>query len=237
MARDPREEKRRGEQRASRKPHLGPREARALFEAVTDHRVKRWRFFDDALAPAMPAWSGFAREYARYRRFASAPPFAHGGDGPWEDLWTFHALSRVFEWLIIGIQDRAGLGRRYPNWPGEGDHPVPSRDELVRFFSAFGMAPMRVQPHYRFFFHQVAAAGSDPALQAPGVGCRVGERYGRRAVGRHGEAGEALQRHVRMSNAECLVVHVQSDAGFSQLSPSAGMKSNVNGRRLYSPRL
>ena len=60
MTRDRREDRRRDEQEASRKPRLGPREARALFAAVTDHRVRRWRFFDDALAPAMVVWSGFA---------------------------------------------------------------------------------------------------------------------------------------------------------------------------------
>lgn len=157
MARDQREERRRDEQQASCKPSLGPREARALFEAVSDHRVRRWRFFDDALAPAMPTWSGFAREYVRYRRFASAPPFARGGDSPWEDLWTFYALSRVFEWLIIGIQDRADLGCLDANWPREGDHPVLSRDEMVRFFGAFGMEPMRIQPCYHPFYHEVAA--------------------------------------------------------------------------------
>lgn len=164
MARDRREERRRDEQRASRKPHLGPREARALFEAVTDYRVRHWRFFDDALAPAMSAWSGFAREYAHYRRFASAPAYAHDGSDAFADLCTFYALSRLFEWLIIGTQDRAGLGRRHPNWPGDDHSPVLARDELVRFFGAFGMAPMRVQPHYHPFFHEVAAAEPDPAL-------------------------------------------------------------------------
>lgn len=145
-------------------PGLGPREARALFEAVTGHRIRRFRFFDEALAPAMSTWSGFADEYARYRRFASAPPFARGGDGPWADLWTFYALSRVFEWLIIGVQDRAKLGRRYLNWPNDGTHPVPTRDELVRFFETFGMTPVVLHPRYHPFFHEVAAAERDPAL-------------------------------------------------------------------------
>lgn len=70
----------------------------------------------------------------------------------------------MFEWLIIGVQDRAGLGRDDPAWPRDGDHPVLSRDELVRFFGAFGMEPMRVHPHYHPFFHEVAAAEFDPAL-------------------------------------------------------------------------
>lgn len=164
MTRNRREERRHDEQETSRDRCLGPREARALFGAVTDHRVRRWQFFDDALAPAMASWSGFAREYACYRRFASAPPFPRDGSRSSSDLWTFYALSRLFEWLIIDVQDRAGLGRKDPCWPREGHHPALARDELVRFFGAFGMAPMRVQPRYHPFFHEIAAAELDPAL-------------------------------------------------------------------------
>ena len=172
MARDRRKGQRGSEQEALRQPRLGPREAKALFAAVTDYRVRRYRFFDAALAPAMPAWSGFAEEYARYRRFTSAPSFAHGGNAPWADLWTFYALSRVFEWLTLGFQDLAGL-RPSPDWPGPGPCFAPSpdrprvallRDELLRFFGAFGMEPMKVHPQYHPFFHEVAAAEPDPAL-------------------------------------------------------------------------
>lgn len=55
MTRNRREEQRRTEPGASHKTRLGPRKARALFAAVTDCRVRRWRYFDDALAPAMAA--------------------------------------------------------------------------------------------------------------------------------------------------------------------------------------
>ena len=150
----------------------GPREARCLFEAVSTYRERPERMFDKVLAPAMATWSDFADVYARYRRFASAPAFARDRDEPWGDLWTFYGLSRVFEWLILGIQDRAGL-RLPPNWPGrqpgfvaspERPRAVPSRDDLVRFFAALGMQPMSVYPRYHPFFHEVAVAELDPAL-------------------------------------------------------------------------
>lgn len=164
MTRHRREERRQDEHATPCELRLGPREGRTLFNAVVDYRIRRERLFDEALAPAMLAWSGFASAYARYRRFASAPAFAPDRSGPVEDLWTFYALSRVFEWLIIGIQDRAGLEPLHPNWPKEGVHPVPSRDELVRFFGAFGMEPLSVHPRYHPFFHEVAVAEMDPSL-------------------------------------------------------------------------
>lgn len=157
------QERRRDGQEAPRQPRLGPHEARALFKAVSDHRIEAERVFGDVLVPAMPTWSDFARQYARYRRFASAPPIEPGSDSA-SDLWTFYALSRVFEWLTIGVQDRAGLGRHDPEWPREGDHPLLSRDELVRFFGALGMEPMRTRSRYHPFFHEVAAAVPDSAL-------------------------------------------------------------------------
>lgn len=105
--------------------------------------VRRCRFFDEALAPAMDAWSGFPEEYAHHRKFASAPPLGRSLDSPWHDLWTSRALSRLFEWLVFRIQNRANLKQR-PGPSGETAHPIPSRDELVRFFGALGMAPMVV---------------------------------------------------------------------------------------------
>lgn len=153
----------------------GPWNGRQLFESVAYYRGRPKRLFDDVLAPAMAAWSGFDEGYSRYRRFASAPAFAGDAGDPCADLWTFYALSRVFDLLILGIQDRAGL--RLPlGWPGSSPWPVPSpdgppspravlsRDELVCFFGAFGMEPMSVYPRYHPFYHEVAAAELDPAL-------------------------------------------------------------------------
>ena len=143
----------------------GPNEARSLFDTVSSYRGRGARLFDVALAPAMPAWSGFAATYARYRRLASAPGFSRGEVGGQADLWTFYALSRVFEHLILGIQDSAAIGRLYTGWPAQR-FPSPSSDELVRFFGALGMERMSTHPRYHPFFQEVAAAELDPGLGA-----------------------------------------------------------------------
>lgn len=138
-------------------------DGRALFTAILNYKGRDERMFAEVLAPAMPAWSAFADRYARYRRFASAPPFVQVRESPWSDLWTFYALSRVFESLIIGIQDRAGLPRKDPRWPAH-PFPVPPRDELLRFFAGFGMEPMAAHLRYHPFFHEVVAAEPDATL-------------------------------------------------------------------------
>lgn len=148
----------------TRTSRLGPHEARALFEAISDERIPPGRLFDDVMVPAMPNWSGFAGQYARYRRLASAPPFRDGAHQWLDDSWTFYALSRVFEWLTIGAQDQASLGRDDPDWPRAGDFSALPRGQLLHFFGAFGMQPMATRRAYHPFFHEIAAAVRDPAL-------------------------------------------------------------------------
>ena len=148
----------------SKAPYLGPEEARNLFKAINDPDIPPERIFDDVLAPAMSAWGGFLAQYARYRRLATAPPFPDGAHRWLDDSCTLYALSRVFEWLTIGIQDRAGLGRHDPAWPRPGDFAALSREELVGFFGAFGMEPMAALGVYYPFFHEAAAVVRDPAL-------------------------------------------------------------------------
>ena len=139
-----------------------------MFDTVENYRGNDERLFDAVLAPAMPAWSGFAAAYERYRRFASAPCMVRGGGNSEADLWTFYALSRVFEHLTLGIQDRSGIGRLRislldPNWPAP-PFCSPSHDELVRFFGALGMERMSNHPQYHPFLHEIAAAELDPDL-------------------------------------------------------------------------
>lgn len=74
MVSDRHEARRQAEVYAAQARDLGPSEARALYETVTGLR-RPSRFREDALAAVEPAWVGFAQEYARYRRFASAPSF------------------------------------------------------------------------------------------------------------------------------------------------------------------
>lgn len=142
---------------------FGPREARALFESVTRHDARRYDFVEKALMPAMSAGPGFAAAYARYRRFASAPPVPPGSRSS-TDLWTLYALSRLFERLILGAQARTGLSNECPPRLHSLASGAVARDALIDVFQAFGMAPMRLQSRYHRFFHEVVRAERDPAL-------------------------------------------------------------------------
>lgn len=163
MARGGRESRYAAEPDIGSRSGFGPREARALFESITQHDSRRCDFVERALVPAMSNGPGFATAYARYRRFASAPPVPCGC-GAWNDLFTLYALSRVFERLILGVQARIGLSDTCPPRLHALASAALARDALIDFFGAFGMAPMQVQSCYHPFFHEVVRAERDPAL-------------------------------------------------------------------------
>ena len=113
----------------------------------------------DLLVPAAVRLAAFAPVFDCYRSLTTAPPPA-----PAEDLWTWYALSRVHDLLILGLQPHPHDHDRLSDWFMPG---LTLRAE-VRFLRMLGLEPTGCD-RFTPFFHEIVEVIEDPARDAPVV--------------------------------------------------------------------
>ena len=158
------------------RPYSSQRHIKALYHDICGYFTRDYqgrRAFDQLLGPALRDLAGFAEEFAGLRQLATSLPTPRVPgvfDGAVDTgIWTFYALSRVADMMLLPLQDIAARQASDPPLSfGVADAAI---EDVLRLFEPLGMTAMPSHT-FRPIFHEVVEVIEEPSL---GEHVEVGE--------------------------------------------------------------